>query len=369
MTRVNFGNIGRTPRDLVRTRRLIQRLNRVDIEIPEIDLGPGLEVDPDGEIFVNLQGLQTFNEEPAGDVDGVNDTFVTSQVPLTGTTRVFVNGVFMALGDDYTVSDDEITFISEQIPETGDRVRVHYVYANPSAVPPPPPPPPPPPENVTVTAWGDLHIGVATDIPVHVPEETYVGDRLIAYVQSTSNSITPPSGWSLVEQSPFPSVGSAGYSYVYTKVSDGTEGNTTLTFVAGSASPQRSGSQCFTVRHTNTPVVVGSSSAAHTGGSPGFVSGTSVASAATPTGGLVLLGFISVDRNNANNSLTVTAAGWTQLTPTQILPDPGSDALRLRIATGVRASSSPTAYAFGVNFSGTSIGLPSGAFVWLGEAP
>jgi hypothetical protein len=134
--------IGRTPTDMIRTRRAIQRLRTRNLVLGDgLTIGPdgeiqvaagqGLAIAPDGSLRVILSEVEVLNERPAGAINGVNDTFTLANEPLPGTTRVFLNGVFMAdSGDDYTfVSTNMIVFEPDQIPQTGDRLVAHYHLA------------------------------------------------------------------------------------------------------------------------------------------------------------------------------------------------------------------------------------------------
>jgi hypothetical protein len=99
----------------------------ITVGSPGIGLAFGHGLKLDGGILVDTDALFTYNETPTGTINGVNDTFTLAGEARAGTTRVFLNGVFMALGEDYTLSDgDTLTFIAGQIPQTGDRLRVHY---------------------------------------------------------------------------------------------------------------------------------------------------------------------------------------------------------------------------------------------------
>lgn len=124
MSSFNFNRgIGRTPKDDVRTRRAIQRLRQ-----KQLRAGPGLNLSENGTISVDLDELIVTNERPSGAIDGMNDTFVLAETAIQGTVQVFLNGVFMAdSGDDYNlVSGSQIVFVSNQIPQSGDRLVAHY---------------------------------------------------------------------------------------------------------------------------------------------------------------------------------------------------------------------------------------------------
>ena len=67
------------------------------------------------------------NEIPTGAINGTNKTFTISQSPLEDTEEVYLNGLLQepGTGNDYTISDDTITFVDA--PETGDVVTVSYL--------------------------------------------------------------------------------------------------------------------------------------------------------------------------------------------------------------------------------------------------
>jgi hypothetical protein len=65
-------------------------------------------------------------ETPSGTVNSSNNTFVLAYMPVTGSVRVFRNGLRMKLAVDYTIAGATITFISSSTPQTGDVVLVDY---------------------------------------------------------------------------------------------------------------------------------------------------------------------------------------------------------------------------------------------------
>lgn len=67
-------------------------------------------------------------EAPTGTIDGTNATFTLANTPVSGTVRVFVNGVRMnsGTGNDYTISGTTITFLTGAIPQTGDVILCDY---------------------------------------------------------------------------------------------------------------------------------------------------------------------------------------------------------------------------------------------------
>lgn len=95
----------------------------------------GLAVQVDGVTvtIVNDQLVAEFSnfvvgEVPSGTVDGTNPTFTLAHTPIAGTVAVYVDGVRMLDGSDYTISGAVITFQTGAIPETGDLVQADYQY-------------------------------------------------------------------------------------------------------------------------------------------------------------------------------------------------------------------------------------------------
>lgn len=66
----------------------------------------------------------TRNEVPSGTVNGTNTDFTIANTPVTGTLRVYVNGVRQKVTDDYTLSGTTITFVSA--PLTDSKLLVDY---------------------------------------------------------------------------------------------------------------------------------------------------------------------------------------------------------------------------------------------------
>ena len=82
-----------------------------------------------------LGGTEVWGETPTGAVTGTdgtdgNATFTIANTPVSGTVRVYVNGLRQDLGagQDYTFSGTTITFVSGAIPVAGSKVRVDYRY-------------------------------------------------------------------------------------------------------------------------------------------------------------------------------------------------------------------------------------------------
>ena len=66
-----------------------------------------------------------YNEEPEEDLDGIKKTFPTKKLFISGTTRVFLNGLRIKLGVEYIEGEQSITFF--EAPEYDDSVIFDYV--------------------------------------------------------------------------------------------------------------------------------------------------------------------------------------------------------------------------------------------------
>lgn len=71
-----------------------------------------------------------IREVPTGLVNGNNGTFTIINIPLAGKEEIYVNGFLqdVGTGNDYTISGNTVTFLTGAIPETGDKVRISYIY-------------------------------------------------------------------------------------------------------------------------------------------------------------------------------------------------------------------------------------------------
>ena len=66
-------------------------------------------------------------EAPAGVVDGSNTTFTLSATPSpTASLTVYRNGVLQTAGQDFTLSGNQILFVTAAAPQAGDTVRASY---------------------------------------------------------------------------------------------------------------------------------------------------------------------------------------------------------------------------------------------------
>lgn len=65
-----------------------------------------------------------FNEVPSGTIDGSNTDFTLAHTPVSGTVRVYLNGLRQKPTDDYTISSDTISFVDA--PFVDDTILVDY---------------------------------------------------------------------------------------------------------------------------------------------------------------------------------------------------------------------------------------------------
>lgn len=65
-------------------------------------------------------------EVPSGLLNSLNSTFVLSHTPVSGSIKVYLRGLRLKNGDDYTISGNVITMII--IPDSGDNFVVDYRY-------------------------------------------------------------------------------------------------------------------------------------------------------------------------------------------------------------------------------------------------
>jgi hypothetical protein len=68
------------------------------------------------------------DETPAGTLDGVNAAFALAHTPVSGSLKLYVNGVRQTPGTHHTVSGSTITFEAGYIPESGDVLNADYRY-------------------------------------------------------------------------------------------------------------------------------------------------------------------------------------------------------------------------------------------------
>ena len=74
-----------------------------------------------------------LGETPSGLVNGSNTTYTTAGVPYNGTDGVYLQGIRLTRGIDYTISSSTWTLMVA--PATGDTLRMDYSTAAPSILP------------------------------------------------------------------------------------------------------------------------------------------------------------------------------------------------------------------------------------------
>jgi hypothetical protein len=77
---------------------------------------------------VSIPGVGFVDQQiPTGATNGVNNTFTVSQTPSPSTSlSVFLNGLLMSIGVDYTFSGTTITFLPASVPQSGDILLCSY---------------------------------------------------------------------------------------------------------------------------------------------------------------------------------------------------------------------------------------------------
>lgn len=79
-------------------------------------------------------GTPIYGETPGGAINGTNAAFTLANVPVTGSVRVYLNGLRMCAGTcsgitpDYSISGSTITFNSASIPVAGDILLADYSH-------------------------------------------------------------------------------------------------------------------------------------------------------------------------------------------------------------------------------------------------
>jgi len=63
-------------------------------------------------------------ETPTGDIDDINTDFVLANTPVSGSVKVFLNGIRQTVTTDYTISGATITFVTP--PTSGDIILTDY---------------------------------------------------------------------------------------------------------------------------------------------------------------------------------------------------------------------------------------------------
>jgi hypothetical protein len=79
-------------------------------------------------LAVSIPGVGFVDQEtPTGAANGVNTTFALSQIPSPSLSlMVFLNGLLMSVGVDYTLSGSTLTFLTASVPQSGDILRCSY---------------------------------------------------------------------------------------------------------------------------------------------------------------------------------------------------------------------------------------------------
>jgi len=72
--------------------------------------------------------LSFKDETPTGTIDSSNDTFTLSETPVSGSLKLFQDGVLLKATTHYTLSGATITFETAFIPWTGQRLFANYRY-------------------------------------------------------------------------------------------------------------------------------------------------------------------------------------------------------------------------------------------------
>jgi len=65
-------------------------------------------------------------EVPSGFIDGFNDTFTLSHLPVPGSEHVFLNGMLQDQEDDYAISGSSITFFVIPMPFPHSNIKCSY---------------------------------------------------------------------------------------------------------------------------------------------------------------------------------------------------------------------------------------------------
>jgi hypothetical protein len=67
-------------------------------------------------------------ETPAGSIDGSNAVFTLAHTPAAGSLHLFLNGVRLRAGADFTLTGATITYAAGMVPQAGDRHDADYRY-------------------------------------------------------------------------------------------------------------------------------------------------------------------------------------------------------------------------------------------------
>jgi ABC-type nitrate/sulfonate/bicarbonate transport system permease component len=77
--------------------------------------------------IINGTGNFSDSEVPSGTINGINATFTLMNTPINGSLHVFLDGLRMRPGADYTITGSTIQFTST-IPQNGGTLLVDYMY-------------------------------------------------------------------------------------------------------------------------------------------------------------------------------------------------------------------------------------------------
>lgn len=72
-------------------------------------------------------GMVMFEEVPSGVLDGSNQAFQLTHVPMA--VQLYVNGIRQKNGVDFTVTSNTINFVAGAIPQVGDIIMADYTWS------------------------------------------------------------------------------------------------------------------------------------------------------------------------------------------------------------------------------------------------
>lgn len=117
---------------------------------PQGNIGPSIFTHVSGNLYtttndlilsssVSISGSLTVNnfivltnhnfidkEQPSGSIDGFNSVFTLQYLPVLGSEHLFLNGMFLSQGEDYTISGSSITFFDAPDSEPISSIRCSY---------------------------------------------------------------------------------------------------------------------------------------------------------------------------------------------------------------------------------------------------
>ncbi|WP_162179825.1 hypothetical protein [Bryobacter aggregatus] len=81
----------------------------------------------EGSVGSDTAGSFVDGETPAGTINGSNQTFTLAGTPSPATAlSIYLNGILLSPGVDYSLSTSTITFLSGVAPQAGDTLRAYY---------------------------------------------------------------------------------------------------------------------------------------------------------------------------------------------------------------------------------------------------